>query len=133
MINIRNIQVLTVAIVMASSPASAIELTGVWASEADMCSQVFSKRGSHVAFTEMSELYGSGFIIEGNSIRGKSANCTIKSKKENAGSVEISAACATSIMNQDMKFVLKVIDDNNISRSFPDISDMSVKFTRCAM
>ena len=62
--------------------ANAIELSGAWATEADLCSRVFSKKGNGFVFAELSDLFGSGFIIEGNRITGKSARCTITSKKQ---------------------------------------------------
>ena len=124
--------VLGIVLLTASRPAAAFELSGAWASEADLCRQVFTKQGGQLVFTELSELYGSGFIIEGNAIRGKSAKCSIRSKKESGNEVEISASCATSIMNQDIKFSIKVIDDNTFNRLFPDISGMSIKYSRCS-
>ena len=36
-------------------------------------------------------------------------------------------------MNQKVGFTLKVIDDNNLDRLFPDIPGMSLKYTRCAL
>jgi hypothetical protein len=61
--------------------AQAFELTGAWATHTDLCSQVFTTKDGRVAYTELSELFGSGFIIDGDRIRGKAATCTIKSKK----------------------------------------------------
>jgi len=134
MLKLRHAPVLLVIALLTALPqdAGAIELTGAWASEADLCGQVFTKQGNRVAFTELSELYGSGFIIEGDAIRGKSAKCTIKSRKETGQDIEISAACATSIMNENLKLTIKVIDDNNINRIFPDMSGMSIKYSRCS-
>jgi hypothetical protein len=43
----------------------AVELTGAWASQSDLCKLVFTKKGNQVVFTELSDLYGSGFIIDG--------------------------------------------------------------------
>jgi hypothetical protein len=113
--------------------ANAIELAGAWATEADLCSRVFTKKGNGIVFAELSDLYGSGFVIEGNRIRGKSARCTITSKKQDGDNLELAAACATSIMNQNLRFSLKVIDDNNLSRLFPEIPGMTLKYTRCAL
>jgi hypothetical protein len=118
---------------MLPARAGAIELSGAWATEADLCSRVFSKKGNQVVFAELSDLFGSGFIIEGNKIRGKSARCTITSRKQDADNLDLGAACATSIMNQNVRFNLKVIDDNNLNRLFPDIPGMSLKYTRCAL
>lgn len=114
-------------------PAHAIELTGAWASQGDLCKLVFTKKGNAVAFAEFSDLYGSGFIIEGNRIRGKAARCAITSRKQNGDNLELTAACATSIMTQNVAFILKVIDDNNIARVLPNIENMEIKYTRCSL
>lgn len=113
--------------------ASAIDLSGAWATEADLCNRVFTKKGNGIVFAELSDLFGSGFIIEGNRIRGKSAKCTITSRKEDGDNLELGASCATSIMNQTVRFNLKVDDDNHITRLFPDIQGMALKYTRCAL
>ena len=110
--------------------ARAIELTGAWAGHADLCSQVFTKKDGRVTYAEFSELFGSGFI-NGDRIMGRAGTCTIKSRKQEGDSLELSAACASSIMTQDVRFSLKIIDDNTISRSFAEISGMSLNYTRC--
>jgi len=120
-------------LLLPGAEARAIELTGAWATHADLCSQVFTKKDNRVVYAEFSELFGSGFIIEGNRIRGKTGTCTIKSRKEEGDSLKRSAACASSVMAQDLRFSLKIIDDNNISRSFPEISGMSLNYTRCKL
>src|SRR5690349_1462352 len=91
--------------------AQAFELSGAWASQPDLCKLVFTKKTNQVVFAELSDLYGSGFIVDGSRIRGKSARCSIKSKKQEGDDLELSAACASSIMNQSVQFSLKVIDD----------------------
>jgi hypothetical protein len=111
----------------------AFELTGVWASQADLCKLVFTKKGNRVVFAELSDLYGSGFIIDGGRIRGRTANCTIKSRKQEGDGLELSAACATSMMTSNVRFNLKVLDDNNLARSFPEIEGMLIKYARCSM
>jgi len=113
--------------------AQAIELTGAWATHADLCKLVFNKKGNGVVFAELSDLYGSGFIIEGNRIRGKAARCTITSRKQDGDNLELAASCATSIMNQGVKFRLKIMDDNNLSRLFPEIEGMTLAYTRCSL
>lgn len=113
--------------------AQSFELTGAWASQADLCKLVFTKKGNQVVFAEMSDLFGSGFIVNGSRIRGKSAQCTIKSKKQEGDGLELDTACATSIMNQSVHFSLKIIDDNSLSRSFQEIPEMSLKYSRCSI
>jgi hypothetical protein len=120
-------------IILLRDPAHAIELTGAWASQGDLCKLVFAKKGNTVAFAEFSDLYGSGFIIEGNRIRGKTARCTISSRKQNGDNLELTAACASSIMHQNMSFLIKVYDENNIARVMPNIENMEIKYTRCSL
>src|SRR6476620_8878908 len=111
--------------------AQAFELSGAWATHTDLCSQVFTTKDGRVVYTELSELFGSGFIIDGDRIRGRAGTCTIKSRKQEGDSLELSAACASTIMTQDVRFSLKIIDDNTISRSFAEISGMTLNYTRC--
>jgi hypothetical protein len=137
MFNVCRLLVMTVVLsglgILPPVQVHAIELTGAWASQADLCKLVFAKKGNGIVFAELSDLYGSGFIIEGNRIRGKSGRCTITSRKQDGDGLELVASCATSIMNQNMRFSLKVIDDNNLSRLFPEIPGMTLKYTRCAL
>jgi hypothetical protein len=126
------IAVLFGAVILLPVPAHAIELTGAWASQGDLCKLVFTKKGNTVAFAEFSDLYGSGFIIEANRIRGKTARCTINSRKQNGDNLELTAACASSIMTQNVSFLLKVYDENNIARVMPNIENMEIKYTRCS-
>jgi hypothetical protein len=111
----------------------AFELTGAWASQADLCNKVFTKKGSQVVFAEFSDLFGSGFIVDKSRIRGRSVQCTIKSRKQEGDSLELSAACATSIMTSNVDFSIKVIDDNNLSRLFSEIPGMTLKYSRCSI
>lgn len=119
--------------VVLSSHAFAFDLSGVWATEADLCGQVFTKKGNQVVFAELSDLYGTGFVVDGNRIRGKAAQCTITSRKQDGDSLELSAACASSIMTQNVEFDLKVIDDNTVSRVFREIPGMTLKYSRCKL
>src|ERR1700704_7007180 len=101
MLDLRRMPV-TVAIlfglsVLQPAKAQAFELTGAWASQRDLCTLVFTKKGNQVVFTELSDLFGSGFIVDGSRIRGRAARCTIKSKKQDGDNLELATACATSI------------------------------------
>ena len=105
--------------VFSVAEARAIELTGAWATDADLCSQVFTKEDNRVVYAEFSELFGSGFIIDGDWIRGRTGTCTIKSRKQEGNSLELSAACASSVMTQDLRFSLK---NHRRQQHFPVIS-----------
>ncbi len=121
------------AILLLPAQAKAFDVSGAWATDADLCSRVFTKKGNGVVFAELSDLFGSGFIIEGNQIRGKSGRCTITSRKEDGNNIELAAACASSIMTQNLDFSLKIIDDNNLSRLFREIPGMTLKYVRCSL
>ena len=115
--------------------AGAVELTGAWAPDADKCDKVFVRRGraKQIDFAEFSGVHGGGFIIEADQLRGKFAKCKIKTRKEEGGSLNLIAACATDIMLSNVQFVLKVIDDDNITRVFPGIEGMEVRYHRCRL
>ncbi len=124
---------LIVAVLAPPDPARAFEISGVWSTDAELCGRVFFRKDNQVEFAELSDLYGSGFIIDGNRIKGKAARCTIESTKQDSDGLKIFAACATSIMNQKVEFHLKFVDDNTVVRSFPDIPGMTVNYSRCKL
>jgi hypothetical protein len=111
--------------------AEAFDLSGAWATDGELCNRIFARKGSEIVFAELSDLYGSGFIIDGNRIIGKAARCTIESRKQDGEGLDLASACATSIMTQNMKFSLKIIDDNSIRRTIDDVPGMSLKYSRC--
>lgn len=113
------------------TPSHAIDLNGRWTSDPALCDKIFIKQGKQIVFSPLSDLYGSGFIIDGSRIRGKVARCTIKSRKEDGDTLLLSATCSTIIAPQDLEFSLKTIDDNTVARMFPGSSAMRVDFHRC--
>ena len=116
---------------LATFEARAIDLNGLWASDPALCDKIFTKKGKQITFDPLSDFYGSGFIIEGNRIRGKIARCTIKSRKEDGATIQLAAQCSTTIAAQELDFSLKVIDDNTVGRLYPGVSAMQVNFHRC--
>ena len=115
--------------------AAATQLTGAWAPDADKCEKVFVRRGraKRIDFAQFSGVHGGGFIIEADQLRGKFAKCRIKTRKEEGESLNLIAGCATNIMLSNVQFVLKVVDDDNITRVFPGIEGMEVKYHRCRL
>jgi hypothetical protein len=111
--------------------ADAVELNGAWAGDADQCAKVFVRQGEKLGFTEMSDVYGGGFIIDGDQIVGKFARCRIKARKDDGVNVNLVAACATDIMLSSVQFSLKELDANSIARLFPGIEDMEIRYHRC--
>jgi hypothetical protein len=111
--------------------ADAVDLNGAWATSAEQCDKVFTRQGGRLGFTEMSDVYGGGFIIDGDQIIGKFAQCRIKARKDDGMSVNLIAACATDIMLSSVQFSLKELDANSIARLFPGMEGMEIGYRRC--
>ena len=76
-------------------------------------------------------MYSGGFIAEANRLRGKFESCSVKSRKDSGQTINLVVACASGIMLSNVQFFLKVIDDDTISREFPGMEGMEVKYHRC--
>ena len=113
--------------------AHAIDLSGAWAADADQCSHVFTRKGRahQIGFTARSQQHGGGFVVEADRLRGKTASCKIKTRKEEGQSVNIIAGCATDIMLSNVQFSLKVLEPNKISRTFSGTPEMEISYFRC--
>lgn len=114
------------------APAFAYDLSGVWASDVDRCDKIFKKSGKNITFANMADLYGSGFIVDGDKMRGKAARCTVKSRRETQDALHILASCSSDIMLSNVQFSLRFINDNTITRFFPEIPGMDLTYYRCA-
>jgi hypothetical protein len=130
-VNTASAALLLAASVAMPGSAVAFDLNGAWASDADNCAKVFTRKGSQVTFAEMSDVYGGGFIIEGDQITGKFARCRIKARKDDGETINLVAACASDIMLQNVQFSLKEADANNVIRLFPGMEGMEIKYARC--
>jgi hypothetical protein len=111
--------------------ADALDLNGAWAGDASQCAKVFVRQGGRLGFTEMSEVYGGGFIIDGDQIIGKFARCRIKARKDDGMNVNLIAACATDIMRSSVQFSVRELNANSIARLFPGMEDMEISYHRC--
>jgi hypothetical protein len=115
----------------ASHVAPAADINGTWISDVAMCQKVFERKGGRVLFAKTADIYGSGFIIEGNQIRGRMATCAVKARKEQGDVVNIIATCSTDIAIDTAHFSLKVIGPNRIVREFHGMPEMSMPYERC--
>ena len=121
------------AVLLSSQTVNAFEFSGAWATSAEQCNKIFTRKGRarQIGFTNFSGAYGGGFIVEANRLRGKSASCLIKSKKENDQSVNLVVACDSGIMLSKVQFFLKVIDADTITREFPGMEGIDAQYHRC--
>ena len=119
-------------VIVSAGCAAALDLNGAWASDADNCPKVFARQGNQLGFTDMSDVYGGGFIINGDQIVGKFARCRIKARKDNGPYVNLVAACATDMMLSSVQFSLKELDADSLVRLFPGMDDMEIRYHRCS-
>jgi hypothetical protein len=137
MTSLRNLALATAVSLCSTLPspqrANAFELAGAWATSADQCGKVFARKGraNKVSFTNFSGVHGGGFIVESDRLKGKFESCLVKSRNESGQTINLVVACASGIMLSNVQFFLKVIDDNTISREFPGMEGMDVKYYRC--
>ncbi|QOG20342.1 MULTISPECIES: hypothetical protein [Bradyrhizobium] len=123
--------ILLASLLETSGRADALDLNGAWVSDADNCTKVFARNGTQIGFTDMSDVYGGGFIINGDQIVGKFARCRIKARKDNGPYVNMVAACATDIMLSNVQFSLRELDANSLIRLFPGMDDIEIRYHRC--
>jgi hypothetical protein len=114
-----------------SGAACAFDLDGAWATNPDQCGKVFERKAGGVAPRESSDLYGSGFVIDGKKVIGKTARCTISLRNQDESSISFLASCATEIMLDNIQFSLRIVNDDTVSRIFPGIPGMAVTYSRC--
>jgi hypothetical protein len=111
--------------------ASAFDLTGAWAGDAENCAKVFARKGGQITFTDNSDVYVSGFIVDGDQIIGKYARCRIKARKVDGPNINLIAACASDIMLSSVQLSAREIDANALMRLFPGMEGMEIKYYRC--
>jgi hypothetical protein len=124
---------LTGLIAVGSHGVQAEGIDGVWVTDAAVCQKVFEKKGSLVSFVKGSDIYGNGFIIDGNQIRGRIATCNVKARRQQGPVVNIIAVCSTDIAVDTAQFRLRVEGPNKVVREFPGMPDMEINYHRCSM
>jgi hypothetical protein len=109
----------------------AADLTGNWITDIGACTKVFVKTDGKVSIAKDADLYGSGFIIEQNRIRGKIASCDIIARKQEGDITNMVAKCSTDIALDTIQFSIKMNDKDKMTRIYPGIPELSVQYFRC--
>ena len=113
--------------------AGAGEIEGAWATDDEHCNKVFESRDGRTVLSRDSDIYGGGFVIDGNRITGKMARCTIKNRKSDGDTVHLLAACATDIMFSSVQFSLRLPGEDRLTRIFPGMDDIEINYRRCRL
>ena len=111
----------------------AADLTGAWASDTNACEKIFVKSDGKIAIANDADIYGSGFVIEQNRIRGKLATCNIIARKQDGAVTNLVAKCATDIAFENIEFSLRLDNENKITRLYTGIPELSVSYFRCPL
>src|SRR5262245_24638124 len=93
-----------------SSTVRADDLAGIngyWATDARNCDKIFSKTERGFSFAKDSDLYGSGFIVDGRKVITPVARCDIKTTKQDGAITHLVAGCATDVMLSNMQASFK--------------------------
>ena len=109
----------------------AADLNGAWASDASVCNKVFVKSNNRISFTPDAELYGGGFLVEGNRATGTFQKCNIKSIKDDGTDLNLLAACSTGVEVSDLKFTVKVVGRDQITVSSNGSVNITTPYVRC--
>jgi hypothetical protein len=128
---VAGIAVVSAASVFLAGSVHATDLSGAWATDLGACDKVFERKGKQISFRRDSDMYGSGLIIDGRRVRGRTASCTITKTNEVDGVVHMLASCATDIMYSNVQFSAKVLGEGKIARVFPGLEGMELPYYRC--
>jgi hypothetical protein len=131
MMSSRILAVLLIAGLALVGRAHAGEIEGAWATNEENCGKVFENRNGQIVLSLDSDLYGGGFVIDGDRITGKMARCTIKNRKRAGDTMHLLAACATDIMFSSVQFSLRLPEDGRLTRIFPGMDDIEINYRRC--
>jgi len=113
-------------------PVYAFELSGAWATQADVCNKIFAKEKATIVFKRNSAVFGGGFVAERRTIRGPVGKCTIKATTDDGAITHVIATCSTDVMVGSVQFSFKVINDNHIVRYYPGMEGIEVSYYRCS-
>lgn len=119
------------AMIVFYRPALAFDLNGMWASDTGHCDKIFAVKGKQTAFLEDADMFGSGFIVDADRIRGRAANCKIIKSRMGGSTIHMMSSCATGIMLSNVELSLKVINENQIDRIFPGFEGSTFTYFRC--
>jgi hypothetical protein len=123
-----------VVITLFSFSSNAFDLNGAWTTDDSNCHKVFATKNKKVTMTRHADVYGGGFIIEGNQIRGQAKTCKITGLKEEGGVLNLVASCSTDIAVLGVQQVtIKIEGDDRVLRIFPSFPEMGTTYYRCKL
>jgi hypothetical protein len=95
------------------------------------CNKIFVTENNRLSLARNADAYGSGFIIDGNTIKGQFASCQIKARKIEGSTYRLIAVCSTDIALSTTELNFRMDDANTLTRFFSAVPDMTMSYSRC--
>ena len=109
-----------------AASARAADINGAWVSDVSACSRAFDTKDNNIV------IYDAGaFVIDDKSVRGKSAMCDIKARKDDGQFVRLLVKCPADIAEN--QFNLRLDSANKLTRIFPGMPQMNKSYVRCRL
>ena len=122
------------AVAITCSSANAFDLDGAWSTNPENCAKMFEKNNNRISFTHNSDVFGSGFIVEGDQMKGPAKACKIINRKQGGDVVHLIASCTTDIAVLGTQEVsAKINNDDQLTRIYPEFPEMGISFSRCKL
>ena len=112
--------------------AEARDLTGAWVTDKSTCKKVFTSEGTKLRIAKDADFYGSGFIYENNKLKGKNANCVIKTQKQDGDVLHLVTLRANDVTMGTVQFSLRIRGDNPNYTFLPRRSGHDTEYYRCS-
>lgn len=106
-------------------------LQGAWVMDGVSCSDVFSQRGSRVAFKQNSPEGWSAFIVAGKHVRSLRASCDRLSSKQKGDVESFLLGCRSQIMFGSMSVSVRFLTDDKFVRFDPEFPEVETTYHRC--
>ena len=78
-----------------------------------------------------SDMYGRGFIIEGNEVTDQLATCHIKDRKVDDSMIRLVADCSTDMGRFTDQLILRIDGNDRLTRFFVGMPRMGLTYFRC--
>jgi hypothetical protein len=110
-----------------SFSADAFDLNGAWSTNEENCGKMFMTENNKLTMTRNSDVFGSGFIVEGDQLRGPARACKIINRKVQGDVLHLIASCTTDIAVLGTQEVsAKINNDNQVTRVYPEFPEMGI-------
>jgi hypothetical protein len=111
--------------------AYAADLNGAWASNPDVCSQIFVKKNNKISMADYADLYGRGFIIEGDEVTDQLATCHIKDRKVDDNTIRLGTDCSTNMGHFTDQIILRFDGNDRVTRFSVGTRGTGLAYFRC--